>query len=81
MAKRKRTKGQTTIYKDTHKTKDRVTRTPLKPGMNSCAPEGGTRRANLVTKPVIMLLILPMRGLILSNLGCELRHLVMTCFI
>ena len=26
--------------KHTHKTKDRVTRTPLKPGMNSGAPEG-----------------------------------------
>ena len=31
MAKRKRTKGQTTIYKLTYKTKNRVTRTPLKP--------------------------------------------------
>ena len=28
MFKRKRTKGQTTIYKYTHKTKDRVTQTP-----------------------------------------------------
>ena len=28
MAKRKSTKGQTTTYKHTHKTKDRVTRTP-----------------------------------------------------
>ena len=26
--------------KQTHKTKDRVTRTPLKPGVNSRAPEG-----------------------------------------
>ena len=26
--------------KHTHKTKDRVTRTPLKPGVNSSAPEG-----------------------------------------
>ena len=25
--------------KHTYKTKDRVTRTPLKPGVNSCAPE------------------------------------------
>ena len=64
--------------KHTHKTKDRVTQSPLKPGMNSGTPDGGTRCANLVTKPVIMLLILPMRGLILSNLGCKLRHLVMT---
>ena len=32
MAKRKSTKGQTTSTKHTHKTKDRVTRTPLKTG-------------------------------------------------
>ena len=31
---------QTTIYKTLQKTKDRVTRTPLKPGVNSGAPEG-----------------------------------------
>jgi len=35
MAKRKNTKGQTTIYK----TKDRVTRTPLKYGGNSGVPD------------------------------------------
>ena len=29
MANRKSTKGQTTIYKPLHKTKDRVTRAPL----------------------------------------------------
>jgi hypothetical protein len=41
MTKRKRTKGQTTIYKkNTHKSKDRVTRTPLKQGVNWGAPEG-----------------------------------------
>ena len=40
MAKRKSTKGQTTIYKTSHKTKDRVTRTPLKTEVNSCAQEG-----------------------------------------
>jgi len=32
MAKRKSTKGQTTLTKHTYKTKDRVTRTPLKIG-------------------------------------------------
>jgi len=32
MVKRKRPKGQTTIYKHTHTTKDRVTQTPLKSG-------------------------------------------------
>jgi hypothetical protein len=39
MAKRKSTKGQTTIYKTYNKTKDRVARTPLKLGVNSGAPE------------------------------------------
>jgi hypothetical protein len=41
MAKRKNTKGQTTIYKTLHiKTKYRVTRTPLKPRVNTGALEG-----------------------------------------
>jgi hypothetical protein len=40
MVKRKRTKGQRSTYKHTLKTKDRVTRTPLKSGMNSGASEG-----------------------------------------
>jgi hypothetical protein len=39
MAKRKKAKGQTTIYKNTHKTKDRVPGTPLKPWVNPGAPE------------------------------------------
>jgi len=55
MAKRKRTKGQTTIYKTPHrKNKDRVTRTPLKPGVDSGAPEGQTVFASLVA-PVVLL--------------------------
>ena len=37
---KKGTKGQTTIYKHTHKSKDRVTRTPLKTVVNSGASEG-----------------------------------------
>ena len=53
MAKRKSTKEQTTQWpkekvqkdkqrstKHIHKTKDRVTQTPLKPGVKSGAPEG-----------------------------------------
>ena len=45
--------------KHTHKTKDRVTRTPLKPGMNWCAPEGWAVSAPLVapfvlTKPPLL---------------------------
>jgi len=38
MAKRKKDKQQST--KHTHKTKDRLTRTQLKPEVNSGAPEG-----------------------------------------
>ena len=57
MAKRKSTKGQTTIYK----TKDRVTRTPLKiegelkcsGRVSSCCSTRDTRRINLVTYPVV----------------------------
>ena len=45
----------------THKTKDRVTRTPLKTGgelscfgrVSSCCSTIGTRRVNLITNPVI----------------------------
>ena len=50
-------KGQTTIYKHTHKTKDRVTRTPLKSGgelrcsgrLRSSFSTSGTRHVTLVT--------------------------------
>jgi hypothetical protein len=38
--KEKAQKDKQRSTKRTHKTKDRVTRTPLKPGMNSGAPEG-----------------------------------------
>ena len=41
-------KGQTTIYKHTHKTKDRVTRTLLKSGVNSGAPEGYAVANNVI---------------------------------
>jgi hypothetical protein len=53
---------QTTQWpKDTHKTKDRVTRTPLKTGgelwcsgrVSSSCSTSGIRRVNLVTNPVI----------------------------
>jgi len=41
MAKIKRTKNTNNgLQNTTQKTKDRVTQTPLKPGVNSCAPEG-----------------------------------------
>jgi hypothetical protein len=61
--KRKSTKGQTTIDKTyrTYKTKDRVTRTPLKTGgelrcsgrVSSSCSTSGIRCVNLVTNPVI----------------------------
>jgi len=41
--------------KHTHKTKDRVTRTPLKQGVNSGAPGGLAVPVQLVT-PVVLLL-------------------------
>jgi hypothetical protein len=39
MAKINRTKGQTTIYKPTYKTKDRGNGTPPKTGIELIAPE------------------------------------------
>ena len=61
MAKRKSTKGRTRSTKHTYKTKDRVTRTPLRTGgelrcsgrVRSFCSTSGTRRVNLVTNPVI----------------------------
>jgi len=57
MAKRKSTKGQTTIDKHTYKTKDGVTRTPLKTGdelmcsgrVGSSCSTSGTRRFRLLS--------------------------------
>jgi hypothetical protein len=51
-------KQQSTKY--THKTKDRVTRTPLKTGVNSGAPEGYAVPAPLVAPVVIQLSIVEM---------------------
>jgi hypothetical protein len=61
MDKRKSAKGQTTSTKYIYKTKDRVTRTPLKTGgelgcygrVSSACSTSDTRRVNLVTNPVI----------------------------
>ena len=61
MAKRKSTKGQTRSTKHTYKSKDRVTRAPLKTGgelrcsgrvCSSCSTSD-IRRVNLATNPVI----------------------------
>ena len=48
---KKKDKQGSTYY--THKTKDRVTRTPLKTGVNSGAPEGYSVPAPLVS-PVVL---------------------------
>ena len=61
MAKKRVQKAKQRSTKHTHKTKDRVTRTPLKTGgelrcfgrvSSSCSTTSGTRRVNLVTNPV-----------------------------
>ena len=44
----KRTKND--LQNITHKTKDRVTQTKLKPDVNSGAPDSGYRRVTLVVK-------------------------------
>ena len=51
--KEKAQKDKQRSTKRTHKTKDRVTRTPLKPGMNSGSPEWYAVPAPLVT-PVVL---------------------------
>ena len=59
--KKKRQKDKQRSTKHVHKIKDRVTRTPLKTGgklrrsrrVSSSCSASGTRRVNLVTKPVI----------------------------
>jgi len=61
MAKRKKTKNKQRSTKHTHKPEDGVTRTPLKTGgefmcygrVGSFCSTSGTRRANLVTNPMI----------------------------
>jgi hypothetical protein len=61
MAKRKVQKDKLRSTKHTYKTKDRVTRTPLKTGgdlrcpgrVNGSCSTSDTRRVNLVTNPVI----------------------------
>jgi hypothetical protein len=54
MGKRKSTKDKQRSTKHTHKTKDRWTRTPLKPGVNSGAPKGYAIPAPLVA-PVVLI--------------------------
>ena len=59
--KKKEKKTNNDLQNITHKTKDRVTRTPLKTGgelrcsgkVGSSRYTNGTRRVNLVTNPVI----------------------------
>jgi hypothetical protein len=61
MAKKKVQKGKTRSTKHTYKTKDRVTRNPLKTGgelsysgrVSSSCSTSDTRRVDLVTNPMI----------------------------
>jgi hypothetical protein len=61
MAKRNKYKGTNNDLQNTYKTKDRVTRTPIKTGgelrcsgrVSSSLSTSGTRRVNLVTNAVI----------------------------
>ena len=48
MAKKKIQRTNNDLQSITHKTKDRVTRTPLKPGANQGAPEGKAVAAPLI---------------------------------
>ena len=54
MTKIKVSKDKQQSTKHTHKTKDRVTRTPLKPGVSAGAREGWAVPAPLVT-PVVLI--------------------------
>jgi septum formation inhibitor MinC len=54
MAKRKSTKDKQRSTKHTHKTKDRVTRIPLKSGVNTGAPKGSVVLAPLVAPVSLM---------------------------
>jgi hypothetical protein len=61
MVKQKGQKNKQRSTKHTHKTKDRLTRTPLKPRgelgcsgkVSSSCSTSGTHRINIVTKPMI----------------------------
>ena len=54
MANRKSTKEKQRSTKHTYRTKGRVTRVPLKTGVNKGAPEGSVDPAQLVT-PVVFI--------------------------
>ena len=60
-AKRNRTKQQTTIYKTLHRIqiKDRTTRNPIKPDLNSGAPEGKAVPGQHVTEKDICRIFIP----------------------
>jgi hypothetical protein len=86
MAKRKVQKDKQRSIKHTHKTEDRVTRTPLKAGcsgrVSSSCPTSDTRRVNLITIVIKLLfadfvnivLIFEYKAdinIILSNITCS----------
>jgi len=57
--KEKGQKDKQRSTKHTYKSKNRVTRTPLKPAVNSCAPEGYAVPARLVVPVVLIYLQTP----------------------
>ena len=54
MSKKKYKRTNNDLQNNTHKTKDRETRTPLKTGMKSGAPEGLAVPASLVASVVLI---------------------------
>jgi hypothetical protein len=57
MNRRKSTKGQTTIYKTYNRVYMYVTRTPIKTGMISCAPEGLAVPVKLINLDLVSIFI------------------------
>ena len=70
MATIKRTKGQTTIYKITHKTKDRVKGTPPTTGIELIVPE--EQAVSLPHVVNVLLLFSQSRSQLLNEEGTEL---------
>ena len=86
MAKGKSTKGQPTIYKNTHKTKEWVTRTPLEAGsermfsgrVGSSCSTSGTRRGNLVTNQLRFSID---HSLIIKDVHYDIKVICLYCFV
>jgi hypothetical protein len=73
MAERKIQKDKQRSTKHTYKTKDRVTRTPLKPGVNSGAPEGLAAPVLLVA-PVVLITTFYLQTFLIFNMTSVTSH-------